>query len=818
MEATKLSTAYRKIGGKPLQYYDMVLLPLQNTETEKQAMKTSGSFLVLVVFLNLCYAATLINASVHDDRKTYIVYMGDLPSTTTHTSLSAVDEHDSLLLEAIGDEKIAKGSKIHSYGRSFNGFVAKLLPHEATRLAEKENVVSVFPNTVRELHTTRSWDFLGMHEKVRRNDKVESNLIIGILDTAQTPSGIQSHLQTDLVTYPKHSSTQALPYGWRPAIGIWIKSPSFSDVGYGPPPSKWKGKCTNGTNFIGCNNKVIGATYYNLDSGPVDDLSPVDNDGHGTHTSSTAAGIPVKGASLYGIAEGTARGGVPSARIAMYKVCWGVGCTDMDLLAGFDAAIADGVDIISISIGGTPRQFFEDPIAIGSFHAMKNGILTSCSAGNSGPDFASIQNVAPWIMTVAASSINRQFKTTVKLGNGQNVSGISINTFSPKRQMYSLTNGAHAANYSDGIYGNVSACDWGTLSKSMVKGRIIYCLGTSGQDSTIRDLGGEGIIMADDNSDLAFPFLIPATTMTVTEGTRIDQYINTTKTARAVIYKSTTVNMTAPFVASFSSRGPQLITPNILKPDITAPGLSILAAYSELASITGNQDDNRFVKFNIISGTSMACPHAAGAAAYVKSFHPDWSPAAIKSSLMTTAKRMKIKQRGGALGSGSGQINPTRAIDPGLVYDIQMSSYLSFLCREGYNSSTIRLLTGGKKLYNCSSFKPAQGTDGLNYPSMHTQVASGNSSISAVFYRTVTNVGYGNSVYVARVKLPKGLDVTVVPKTLSFKRRHQKKSFKVVLRGKFMNDRAWVLSALLEWSDSKHTVRSPILVCRSTTF
>ncbi|CAL5419727.1 unnamed protein product [Camellia sinensis] len=752
-------------------------------ETEKQAMKTSGTFLVFVVFFNLCHTTTLINASVHDDRKTYIVYMGDLPSTTTHTSLSAVDEHDSLLLEAIGDEMIAKESKIHSYGRSFNGFVAKLLPHEATRLSEKESVVSVFPNTVRELHTTRSWDFLGMPEKVRRIDKVESNLIIGILDT-----------------------------------GIWMKSPSFSDVGFGPPPSKWKGKCANGTNFVGCNNKVIGATCYNLDSGPVDDLSPVDNDGHGTHTSSTAAGIPVKDASLYGIAEGTARGGVPSARIAMYKVCWSVGCTDMDLLAGFDAAIADGVDIISISIGGTPRQFFEDPIAIGSFHAMKNGILTSCSAGNSGPDFASIQNVAPWIMTVAASSINRQFKTTVKLGNGQNVSGISINTFSPKRQMYSLTNGAHAANYSDEIYGNVSACDWGTLSKNMVKGRIIYCLGTSGQDSTIRDLGGEGIIMAYDNSDLAFSFLIPATMITVTEGTKIDQYINTTKTARAVIYKSTTVNMTAPFVASFSSRGPQSITPNILKPDITAPGLSILAAYSELASMTGNRDDNRFVKFNIISGTSMACPHAAGAAAYVKSFHPDWSPAAIKSSLMTTAKRMKIKQQGGALGSGSGQINPTRAIHPGLVYDIQMSSYLSFLCKEGYNSSTIRLLTGGKKLYNCSSFKPAQGTDGLNYPSMHTQVASGNSSISAVFYRTVTNVGYGNSVYVAKVKSPKGLDVTVVPKTLSFKRLHQKKSFKVVLKGKFMNDRAWILSAVLEWSDSKHTVRSPILVCRSTTF
>lgn len=167
-------------------------------------------------------------------------------------------------------------------------------------------------------------------------------------------------------------------------------------------------------------SKVIGARYYNLENlaADNDDISPADDDGHGTHTSSTAAGGSVKGASLYGLAEGTARGGVPSARIAMYKVCWGSGCSDMDLLAAFDDAIADGVDIISISIGGATRQFFHDPIAIGSFHAMKKGILTSCSAGNDGPIQQTVENVAPWIMTIAASSIDRQFKTAVKLGNG----------------------------------------------------------------------------------------------------------------------------------------------------------------------------------------------------------------------------------------------------------------------------------------------------------------------------------------------------------------------------------------------------------------
>lgn len=169
-------------------------------------------------------------------------------------------------------------------------------------------------------------------------------------------------------------------------------------------------------------SKVIGAKYYHLEKTDPGQQSPADDDGHGTHTSSIAAGVAVNGASLYGIANGTARGGVPSARIAMYKVCWEGGCSDMDLLAGFDDAIADGVDILSVSIGGFSRNYFEDPISIGSFHAMKKGILTSCSAGNNGPQLSTVENVAPWIMTVAASSIDRQFITSLKLGNGMKAS------------------------------------------------------------------------------------------------------------------------------------------------------------------------------------------------------------------------------------------------------------------------------------------------------------------------------------------------------------------------------------------------------------
>ncbi|KAJ8532716.1 hypothetical protein K7X08_015605 [Anisodus acutangulus] len=216
-------------------------------------------------------------------------------------------------------EAIAKESKIHCYGRSFNAFAARLFPDEADRLSQKEGVVSVFQNTVRKLRTTRSWDFIGMPKTVQRNHQAETNTIVAVFDTAS-------------------------------------ESPN--------------------------------------------EISPADFEGHGTHTSSTAAGVPVPGANLEGFASDTARGAVPSARIAAYKVCWLLGCLDINLLAAFDAAIHDGVDIISVSIGGPSKNFFKDSMAIGSFHAMKKGILISCSAGNDGPDLLQVENVAPWIMIV----------------------------------------------------------------------------------------------------------------------------------------------------------------------------------------------------------------------------------------------------------------------------------------------------------------------------------------------------------------------------------------------------------------------------------
>ncbi|KAJ4720889.1 putative Cucumisin [Melia azedarach] len=248
-----------------------------------------------------------------------------------------------------------------------------------------EGVLSVFPNRKRKLHTTRSWDFMGFSQQVKRAQTVESDTIIGVFDT-----------------------------------GIWPESDGFNDTGFGPPPAKWKGTCQASANFT-CNNKIIGARYYRIDGvfSPDDIVSPRDKNGHGSHTASTAAGNPVNMANLYGLASGTARGGVPSARIAVYKICWSDGCHDADILNAFDDAIADGVDIISLSVGSHAHEYFNDAIAIGSFEAMRSGILTSTSAGNDGPRPSSISNIAPWLLTVAASTIDRHFSTKVQLGNNQ---------------------------------------------------------------------------------------------------------------------------------------------------------------------------------------------------------------------------------------------------------------------------------------------------------------------------------------------------------------------------------------------------------------
>ncbi|CAN7099502.1 unnamed protein product [Brassica rapa subsp. narinosa] len=587
--------------------------------------------------------------------------------------------------------------------------------------------------------------------------------------------------------------------------GINPLSDSFSDKGFGPPPKKWKGVC-QGSKHFSCNNKVIGARNYTPKIKGVPH-SAIDNMGHGSHTASTAAGNAVKDVSFYGLANGTARGGVPAARIAVYKVCDPCikGCTTDGILSAFDDAIGDNVDLITISIGddkGLP--FHEDIIAIGAFHAMAKGILTVNAAGNSGPELSTVTSVAPWIFTVGASNTNRAFVTKAVLGDGKTVVGRSVNSFDLKGTKYPVVYGKTASSNCDAA--SAAFCSPGCLDRKLVSGKIVLCDSVQNVEEA-KYMGAVASIARSIRTDTALVFSFPVTALSGPAYDVFLSYINSTKNPIAAVLKSETIfNQKAPVIASYSSRGPNPIIPDILKPDITAPGTEIIAAYSP--SVPPSIADTRHLKYSILSGTSMSCPHVAGVAAYIKTFHPRWSPSMIQSAIMTTAWPVNASTLMPEFASGAGHVNPLAAVHPGLVYEASKSDYIAFLCGLNYTGKNLRLISGESR--TCTKAQSKSLPRNLNYPSMTAQVPA-TKPFKVTFRRTVTNVGTSNTTYKAKVVGSK-LNVEVFPDVFSLKSKHEKKSFTVTVSGKGLGGGELVASSQLIWSDGFHFVRSPIVV------
>ncbi|KAI4305935.1 hypothetical protein L6164_029261 [Bauhinia variegata] len=727
-----------------------------------------GSIILSITFFlaignkhSFCDADAIVNG---DDRKVYIIYMGSLPKE----NYSPSSHHLSMLHEVVGDH--FEASLVRSYTRSFNGFAARLTSQETQKLAQMEGVVSIFPSKTLQLQTTRSWDFMGFHEKSQGTTSAESAVIIGHFDT-----------------------------------GIWPESKSFSDEGFGPIPKKWKGKCAGGYNFT-CNKKIIGARFYGHN--PSINDSARDFDGHGSHTASTAAGNKVRDASFFGVARGTARGGVSSARIAVYKVC-NPSCTDENLLAAYDDAIADGVDIITLSLGPvSPPDFIDDSVAIGSFHAMAKGILTVNSAGNEGPDRESVESIAPWLLSVAASTIDRGFIDKVSLGDGRTIVGQSINGFTSHGKKFPLIDGVRASYPKCKFAKN---CWIECLDPKIVKGKILLCA-SDVMISKALNYGASGFIVLDE-TNLTYhkidPF--PLSYVGLEEFQLLQSYVNSTKNPQAEILTSETVkDANAPLVAPFSSRGPNQRVPEIMKPDISAPGVDILAAFSPIPPPSGWTEDKRSANYSLLTGTSMSCPHVAGVAAYIKSFHPDWSPAAIKSSIMTTAKPMNGSEDK-EFAYGSGHLNPIEAVNPGLVYDLSRDDYVEMLCNIGYTTLKLRKITGDNS--TCGGSPHRSSVRDLNYPAIAMRVHP-LQPFKISFRRTVTNVGSANSTYKANILEGSKINITVVPNVLSFKFLKEKQSFVVTIIGEKIHVESIVSSSLI-WTDGIHCVRSPIiLACR----
>ncbi|KAJ4725401.1 Subtilisin-like protease [Melia azedarach] len=606
--------------------------------------------------------------------------------------------------------------------------------------------------------TTRSWNFLGLEKdnvippySLWNKARFGEDIIIGNIDT-----------------------------------GIWSESKSFSDEGYGPVPSRWRGICQNDTVYgAKCNRKLIGIRYYN--KGIVKEaraenssfqLTPeyetgLDYNGHGTHTLSTAGGNFVANVSVLGHGYGTAKGGSPRARLASYKACWDLGGSDEDIISAFDDAIHDGVDILSVSLAApfaNRSDYFKDGVSVGSFHAMMHGIVVVAAAGNEGPLPGKVANVAPWLITVGASTMDREFTNSVTLGDEKNTTfkGVSLAAKAmPSQDFYPLILGSDAkaanANITDSLQ-----CQPGTLDLEKIKGKILICLkGNLPFDTSLEaaKAGAVGMILVNvqgqENTTLALPHFLPTS----------------------------------------------FVEPHIAFPESIGPSL--------------HAGDKRKTPFNALFGTSMATPHVAGIAGLLKSVHPDFSPAAIRSAIMTTATKTDNTGKNPILDFngnkatpfdyGAGHLNPDSAADPGLVYDMGFEDYLSYLCSRGYNQSMLDKLTDEKRhtCSNSNSFNMAE----FNYPSIFVS----NLSQSVTITRRVKNVGTPISSYQVNVQEMQGVSVYVRPTNLNFEKYNEEKTFEITFtpNPNANNNAKTPVYGELTWSDGHHQVRSPIVVMLS---
>ncbi|XP_010477248.1 PREDICTED: subtilisin-like protease SBT5.1 [Camelina sativa] len=765
---------------------------------------------VTIIFMMYLFLSVIQNCKSEISKSgDYIIYMGAASSDG-----STDNDHVELLSSML---KRSGKTPMHRYKHGFSGFAAHLSEGEAHLMAKQPGVVSVFPDQMLQLHTTRSWDFL-VQESYQR-------------ETYFTEMNYQQELDV-------HAGDTIIGFV---DSGIWPEAQSFDDRRMGPVPERWKGTCMRGKKTqpgsFRCNRKLIGARYYNssffLDP---DYETPRDFLGHGTHVASIAAGNIISDASYYGLASGIMRGGSPNSRIAMYRACSLLGCRGSSILAAFDDAIADGVDVISVSMGLWPENLIEDPLAIGSFHAVERGITVVCSAGNSGPSSQSVVNAAPWMITVAASTIDRGFESNILLGGETSrlIEGSGINIANIDGSEANPLIHARSAKKIDANEEAARNCAPDTMNETIVKGKIVVCDNDVGnqviqwKSEEVKRLGGAGMVLIGDEA-LDLSYIDPSFLVTIVkpkDGKRIMSYINSAREPIATIMptRSRTGHILAPSIPSFSSRGPFLLTRSILKPDIAAPGVNILASWL-VGDINAAPEGKPPPFFNIESGTSMACPHVSGIAARLKSRHPSWSPAAIRSAIMTTAVQMTnsgthITTEAGAKATpydfGAGQVTIFGPSSPGLVYETNHMDYLNFLCYFGYTSNQIRKISKRiPKGYVCPEQSNRADISNINYPSI--SISNFNGKARRTVSRTVTNVasrliGDEDTIYTVSIDAPEGLQVRVRPRRLHFRKIGDKLSYQVIFSSTTSSTLKEDVFGSITWSNGMYSVRSPFVV------
>jgi subtilisin family serine protease len=737
--------------------------------------------------------------------------------------------HDALL------GQIGGGDKLYSFRYAMNGFAARLTPAEVTRLARHPDVIGIWRDTDHHLTLNNSSLFLGLLDQ---NGGLRADLgltgedvVVAVIDSGIDPT------HPALQDYEEHVP-RACRSTW--AEGSWLgfllcfsilRDPPTTEVF--DPPSGFTGICEEGDGFpaTSCNNKLIGARYFNegfLERHELDDgesLSPKDVDGHGTHIATIVGGNSAT-ASLFGTRIGEITGIAPRVRIAVYKACWlepgesSGTCTTSDLARAIDAAVADGVDIINYSIGSLETDLTA-PEDIALLNAADAGVLSVVAAGNNGPANFTLGSPgsAPWVLTVAASTQTgtryeeaielvapeassrlmpmREASFTASLAkvgpietdlvlvdDGEDVLGGAGGAGSFRDACEPPTNG-------DELAGNIALVERGGCT-FYVKLANVEAAGAVG--AVVYTATGEPTVMNSESGNVG----IPGVMVGPADGNfLVDAWLAGDEPVVRLEYGLLAdIHEAGNQMSDFSSRGPALSESDFVKPDVTAPGVNILAGTShEVANGLSGQ------YFQYRSGTSMAAPMVAGIAALLKEAEPDWSPGMLKSALMTTAYTQVRSADGAFLANpfdmGSGHVDGNAALNPGLVYDAGYEDYRAYLC--GAESPIVTP-------DDCAALAAAGypfAPDALNLPSIGiTELVPGDEIV-----RRVRNIGPA-AVYDATVVAPPGMTVAVEPSPLSLG-AGETAEFRLRFDVTSAPYNYWQFGSI-EWSDGTHTVASPI--------
>jgi hypothetical protein len=593
--------------------------------------------------------------------------------------------------------------------------IAKLLAQPGVVAVQRDALNQPLDDNTSFLGATNVWPTLG------GSSHAGSNVVIGVIDT-----------------------------------GIWPEHPMMSPTGISAPAGGLKG-CQFGdgtdTAHLGptfaCNNKLIGAyaktaTYMTVNSSDGQEFcnntthvcSPRDSEGHGTHTTTTAGGDCVASAVLYGVERGPVCGMAPGAHIEVFRVCLVNGCFSSDSVSAVAQAITDGVNVINFSISGG-AQAYSDPVELAFLDAFNAGISVNASAGNSGPGAATSDHGGPWVTTVGASTGPRQFASTLHLtadgGATFDQSGVTLTN-----GISSPTPVVMAATLPKAGGGNEDALCQSDLAPGAATGKIVACQrGTNGRiDKGRRVLAGgaAGMILynavkQDQESDNHY---LPAIHIDGPSAP-FTSFVNSHTNVMATWAQGTAQPGQADMMASFSSRGP---LGDWIKPDVTAPGVQVLAGMTPQPDQTTADNGPPGNLYQAIAGTSMSSPHSAGASALVKAAHPTWTPAEIKSALMTSSIQSVVKEDGvtaaGVFDMGAGRVQVDRAVNPTLVFN---ETYANMVA------------AGSDTLHRID----------LNIPSVDATTMSG--SIST--HRTAINVSGKSQNLAVQITQPAGVTITV---------------------------------------------------------